>query len=99
MSISSIRTMLRSILRPFRSWLSTTPAEAVFVVIRNVDVCSVLTVRGPFSSTGSYSSVAKSAPRGKPAAVGARFALGALEAELALGAKAAAPERMLACGA
>lgn len=53
-----MRTMLRSIRRPFRSWFRTIPAEAVFVVMRKVDVGSAAVLRAFFSSICSYSSVA-----------------------------------------
>ena len=46
-----MRTMLRSILRPFLSWLRTIPTDAVFVVIRIVDIGSAATVRASCSST------------------------------------------------
>ena len=60
-----MRTMLRSIRRPFRSWFRMMPAEAVFVVMRKVDVGSDTVLRASFSSIGSYSSVEYSEAPGR----------------------------------
>ena len=51
---------MRTLPLRLRSWLKSTPTEAVLVVMRKVEVSSRMVVRKSFSSMGWYSSVSKS---------------------------------------